>query len=222
MGNINSKRISIFCGHYGSGKTNMAVNYAFDLRKTYNKVAVCDLDIVNPYFRTKDSEEDFRKADIKFISSAFANSNVDIPALPQEIYSVTHDKSYKYVLDIGGDDRGATALGRIATDILDENDYEMFFVTNMYRPLTRDAESAVEIMREIEAICKLKFTAIINNSNLGRETKAEDIIDSLDYAQEISKITSLPIKFTTVCSEISDGLTAKINNLYEIKLQKKI
>ena len=222
MGNINSKRISIFCGHYGSGKTNIAVNYAFDLRKTYNKVAVFDLDIVNPYFRTKDSEEDFLKADIKFISSSFANSNVDIPALPQEIYSVTHDKSYKYVLDIGGDDRGATALGRIAPDIFEEDNYEMFFVTNMYRPLTRDAESAIEIMREIELICKLKFTAIINNSNLGRETKAQDIIDSLEYAEEISKIASLPVKFTTVCSEVSEELTAKINNLYPIQLQKKI
>ena len=222
MDDINSKRISIFCGHYGSGKTNIAVNYAFDLRNNYEKVAVCDLDIVNPYFRTKDSEEEFLKADIKFISSSYANSNVDIPALPQEIYSVTDDKSYKFVLDIGGDDRGATALGRIAGAILEEDDYEMFFVTNMYRPLTLDANSAVEIMREIEAICKLKFTAIINNSNLGRETTPNDILDSLSYAEEISKITSLPIKFTTVCSDISDGLTAKINNLYSINLQKKI
>lgn len=219
---MDSKRISIFCGHYGSGKTNIAVNYAFSLRENHPKVAICDLDIVNPYFRTKDSEEDFLKADIKFISSSFANSNVDIPALPQEMYSVTHDKSYKYVLDIGGDDRGATALGRLAQDIIDEDNYEMFFVTNMYRPLTRDAESAVEIMREIEQICKLKFTAIINNSNLGRETTAEDILNSLNYANEISKITSLPLKFTTASSELESELSGKINNLYSLKLQKKI
>ena len=100
------KRITLLCGHYGSGKTNVAVNLALELRKTFDRVAVADLDIVNPYFRTKDSREDFEAADIRLICSEYANTNVDIPALPPDMYTVTDDRSLQVVIDVGGDDRG--------------------------------------------------------------------------------------------------------------------
>ena len=144
------KRVTLFAGHYGSGKTNIAVNYALKLKKDGEKVVIADLDIVNPYFRTKDSKDVLEKNGIKLISSEFANSNVDFPALPQEMYEVTDNKSEFAVLDIGGDDRGAYALGRYTPSIKEENNYEMLLVINKYRPLTADAESVVEIMREIE------------------------------------------------------------------------
>ena len=106
------KRITLFAGHYGSGKTNIAVNYAFKLRQQGLEVAVADLDIVNPYFRTKDSEKELKEAGIRLLCSEFASSNVDLPTLPQGIYSVIDDRSEYAVMDIGGDDRGAYALGR--------------------------------------------------------------------------------------------------------------
>lgn len=214
------KRLTLLCGHYGSGKTNVAVNMAFDLKRQYDKVTVADLDIVNPYFRTKDSMEDFNREGIKLISSEYANSNVDVPALPPEIYSIIDIKDTKYVLDIGGDDRGALALGRIVPKILEENDYEMLMVINKYRPLTPDVESTIEVMREIEAACRMKFTALVNNSNLGAMTTAQDILDSVNYAQEVSKVSGLPIKCTTVKKELENELEGKIENLFFMSLQR--
>lgn len=219
---MTNKRVTLFAGHYGSGKTNIAVNYAFWLKESNEKVVITDLDIVNPYFRTRDSINELEEAGIKLISSEFASSNVDLPALPQEAYSVIDDKSALAILDIGGDDRGAYALGRYEQAIRDENDYEMLFVFNKYRPLTPDAESALEVMREIEMAGKIKFTAIINNSNLGAITTKEDILSSIDEAKRLSEISSLPIKMTTVREDLCDSLKGEIENIFPLKLQKKV
>ena len=139
-------------------------------------VALADLDIVNPYYRSKDSEDDLKAMGIELICSPFANSNVDVPALPQELYRIVDETQTNMVVDIGGDDRGAYALGRFAQRLKDENDYEMILVINKYRPLTVDEKDAIEIMHEIEEAGHLKFTAIVNNSNLGKETTAEKVI----------------------------------------------
>lgn len=216
------KRITVISGHYGSGKTNIAVSLALDLKKRHQNTAIADIDIVNPYFRTKDSEKRLRENGIRLICSPYANSNVDIPALPQEMYAVTDDKTLYSILDVGGDERGALALGRIAPAIREENNYEMMYVVNAYRPLTRDAESAIEVMREIEGACGLKFTSVINNSNLGAETAAETVLSSLPYAEEISERTGLPIIYTTVTEELYPTLKDKIENLYPINLQKRM
>lgn len=216
------KRITLFAGHYGSGKTNIAVNYAFKLRQQGLEVAVADLDIVNPYFRTKDSEKELKEAGIRLICSEFASSNVDLPSLPQDIYSVIDDRSEYAVMDIGGDDRGAYALGRYSESIVRENDYEMYLVINMYRPLTRDAYSTLEVMNEIEKAASMKFTAIINNSNLGEETTSQDVLGSLKYADEVSKLTGLPVAMTTVKKTLYKELYGKADNLLPLTLQEKI
>ena len=209
-------------GHYGSGKTNIAVNLAYDLKKSYNKVAIADLDIVNPYFRTKDSEEIFRNDGIRLICSDYANSNLDIPAMPSDIYSLTDDKDLKAIIDVGGDDRGALAVGRLSGAIKSENNYEMLFVINTFRPLTRDTQGLLEVLGEIEVAAGLKFTGLINNSNLGPETTKEDILESVTKAQELSKITGLPLVLTTVKEELYENLKGEIENLFPLKLQKNI
>ena len=216
------KRVTILCGHYGSGKTNVAVNMAKELKKQNENVLIADLDIVNPYFRTKDSAEELEKLGIKLICSEYAGTNVDIPALPQQMYSITHDKDSYAVIDVGGDDRGALALGRLSDELKSENNYEMLLVINKYRPLTPDAASTVEVMQEIEAAGKINFTGIVNNSNLGVETTAEDVLDSLSYAKEVSDATGLPLVCTTVNKTIYDELKDKINNLFALELQSKI
>ena len=215
------KRITIMSGHYGSGKTNIAVNFAIDLKKQQGKVAIADIDIVNPYFRTKDSEDLLKNNDIKLICSPYANSNVDIPALPQEMYSVIDDKDLYSILDVGGDERGALALGRLAGEIKKE-DYDMFFVVNKFRPLTSTVDMTIEVMAEIENACKLKFTKIINNSNLGRETTSEDVISSLKFIDELSKKTNLPVLCTTVDVSLYEKLKNEISLLYPLTMQKKI
>ncbi len=218
---MNNKRITIFAGHYGSGKTNISVNYALWLKENYENVVIADLDIVNPYFRSKDSEKDLAQRGIRLISSEFANSNVDVPAMPAEAYSIIDNKNTVAVIDVGGDDRGALAMGRYTPSIVEENDYEMLFVINKYRPLTPDCASTVEIMKEIETACNMKFTAIVNNSNLGDETTPDDVIASINYANEISKASGLPIKMTTVKEELFDTLKEKVVNCTAIKLYVK-
>ena len=216
------KRLTLLCGHYGSGKTNVAVNVAFELKKVYNNVAVADLDIVNPYFRAKDSRKDFEHKGIRLICSEYANTNVDIPALPADIYTITVDKSMYTVLDIGGDDRGAYALGRIADDIKAEDNYEMLMVINRYRPLTPDAQSTLEVMREIEAACKIPFTGLVNNSNLGELTAASDVLESIPYANEVSRLSGLPVVMTTVNKKLYCELEDRVENLFPLTLQSKL
>ena len=215
------KRLTLFAGHYGSGKTNIAVNYALQLAREGKKVCIADLDIVNPYFRTKDSEKELAAAGIDLISPKFANSNVDLPALPAEAYRLVEDRSSYGVMDIGGDDRGAYALGRFVPDILAENDYRMAFVANCCRPLTPTAADALEIMREIEAACGLKFTCIINNSNLGTETNAQTILDSIPYITALSELSGLPIFLHTATMEVAKELEGKLEPVLPLRLQEK-
>ena len=217
-----NKRVLLLCGHYGSGKTNIAVNLAQQIKREYPTVTLADLDIVNPYFRSKDSAEDLEAAGIRLICSNYANSNVDIPALPPDLYALTDDRRMRAIIDVGGDDRGALVLGRLAPAILAENDYEMLMVINCYRPLTRDAASTVEVMREIEAAGGIRFTALVNNSNLGVETTAEDVLASMRYAEEVAAMSDLPVVMTTADERLQKELQDKIPKLFPLKLQKKI
>jgi len=216
------KRILLLSGHYGSGKTNIAVNLAFMLKKMHERVTIADVDIVNPYFRTSDSRRELEENGIRLICSEFAGSNVDLPALPAEMYSIIDDPGQTAIIDVGGDDRGALALGRLRDGILKEDDYEMLFVINRFRPLTRNTELAVEVMREIEAAGGIRFTAVINNSNLGVETTAEDVLGSVPYANEVCQLTGLPLKMTAVHESLFPQLDGKIENLFPLGLQKKI
>lgn len=216
---MNHKRITLFAGHYGSGKTNIAVNYAIELAKTGKPVVIADLDIVNPYFRTKDSANELATLGIELISPEFANSNVDLPALPAQVYGVVQNKNRLAVLDIGGDDRGAYALGRYAPYILEENDFEMVFVANFMRPLTKTAEEALEVMREIELAGKIPFTAIVNNTNLGNLTDAETVEASNYEAKKLSEISGLPILFTSAEAGVAPKVS--LENVFPLNLQKK-
>ncbi len=217
-----NKRVLLLCGHYGSGKTNIAVNLAQAIKREYPTVTLADLDIVNPYFRSKDSAAELEEAGIRLICSRYANSNVDIPALPPDLYALTDDRRMRAIIDVGGDDRGALVLGRLAPSILEENDYEMLMVINCYRPLTRDAASTLEVMREIEYAGGIRFTALVNNSNLGVETTADDVLASVRYAEEVAAMSGLPVVMTTADERLQSELADKIPDLFPLKLQKKI
>lgn len=215
-----SKRVTLFLGHYGSGKTNVAVNYAINLKNSGKTVSIYDLDIVNPYFRTVDALKTLQDNDIELVVSPFAETNVDIPAMSAKSYQMVDNLDRFAVVDIGGDDRGALALGRFSKKIEQENNYEMVLVINKYRPETRDLQGIKEIKEEIENTCKLKFTAIVNNSNLGKETTAETILNSLEYAENASKTFNLPILFTSVEERLINELKGKIKNLLPMQLIK--
>ena len=218
------RRITLFAGHYGSGKTNIALNYARWLKRhSPGPVAVADLDIVNPYFRTKDSAADLAAEGIGLVVSGFANSNVDFPALPKETYALVADRETRVVVDVGGDDRGALALGRYVDDIRAGGDYEMLAVVNASRPLTRTPADAVEALREIEAACGLPFTGIVNNTNLGQETTSQDVAASLPYADGIAALTGLPVRFTCCAAPLAADLAPLLppgHPLFPLEIQR--
>ena len=207
------KRITLFMGHYGSGKTFVAVNYAIKLRELGKKVSIYDLDIVNPYFRTVDAMKLLESKDVELVVSPFAETNVDIPAMNSKSYKMVDDLSRCAVADIGGDDRGALALGRFSDKIKEENDYDVLWVVNNCRPETRDINGALQIKAEIEYASRLKFTGIVNNANLGNETTEKTILDGLKFVEELSKKTQIPLKFTAVRSDLIKG---EIKNIKEI------
>ena len=215
---MNAKRVTVLTGHYGSGKTSLAVNWALRLSESGRAVTVADLDIVNPYFRTTDRRRELEARGIRLIASQFANSNLDLPALPAELYSVVESREGYAVLDVGGDDRGAVALGRYAPFLLAEGDYEMLFVVNFCRPLTRTALEALGVLREVEAACGLAATALVNNSNLGRGTTADTVLQTVERMRELSQLANLPVKMTAVSRELKDQLEGNIENLFPMDL----
>ena len=153
------------------------------------------------------------------ISPQFANSNVDLPALPAQSYRLVQDKNSYGVMDIGGDDRGAYALGRYVPAMKEEGNYRMVFVANCYRPLTRTPQEALEVMGEIEAACGLRFTDLINNSNLGPETDARTVLDSVDYVNQLSALSGLPVWLTTAEATVARQLD--LPNVFPLRLQEK-
>ena len=195
------------------------MNYAERIAASGASVALADIDIVNPYFRSADSRRELEAAGVQVIALPFANSNVDLPALPQEVYGLVQRRDIHAVLDVGGDDRGALALGRFVPYILEENDYEMLFVVNFFRPLTRDAASAFEILKEIEAAAGMRFTGIVNNSNLGAETTAQLIEGSAGPTRELSRLCGLPCVMT-VFEERFLG-KVRVEDPFPIHLQEK-
>jgi len=188
---MQTQKIIIITGHYGCGKTNTAVNLALALRKSGKPCTVADLDIVNPFFRTADFARLFKENDIKLAVSGFANTNIDVPALNLNIKALTSGGGV-LIIDSGGDDEGAKALGRFADDI-SETGYDMYYVINKYRFLTRSAIEAAELMRDIETASRLKCTGVFNNSNLGKATEQSDIDESVPYAEEVSRLVNLPL-----------------------------
>lgn len=195
------KRISIITGHYGSGKTNIAINFAMKLREIGNKVTIVDLDIVNPYFRTADFKELLEQKGITVITPTFANTNLDIPALPAEMNTIFDNPDSYVVIDVGGDDAGAIALGRYANQIK-KQEYDLYYVINERRYQTQTPEDAVSLLYEIEACARIKATKLINNTNLGPETNLETLTDSFDFANKVSEITNLPVAFSCLNREI--------------------
>ena len=213
---MEAKRVTLFSGHYGSGKTNVALNYAIYLKDMGLDVEIYDMDIVNPYFRTLDGKDMLDKHNIPLVVSDYANSNVDVPAMNSGAYRMIHDLSKYAVVDVGGDDRGALALGRFEKSLKEENNYDMLLVINKYRFETQNADDTLEIMKEIEYACGIPFTGIVNDSNLGKETTKETVLKSLEFANEVSKKTGLPIKFTCVEKGLYNELKNDIKNLVSI------
>lgn len=186
------KRITIFTGHFGSGKTEVSVNYALQMARSGKKTAIVDLDIVNPFFRTADAKKLLEEKGIKVITPTYANTNVDVPSLPAEISTIFEDKSYHVVLDVGGDDLGARVISRYNEDIIKE-DYDHYFVINTRRPMTRNQEEIEKMIAEIQASARLNVDKLVNNANLLSSSSPEVLEEASSIIKKVSEKLSIPI-----------------------------
>ena len=205
------KRIRMFCGHYGSGKTEFAVNYVTKLKEEVGqdkKVVISDMDIVNPYFRSREKKAELEDKGIVVYGSSY-NNDADIPAVPAEMMGPFIDKKCDYIIDLGGNDVGTIVLGRYK-EHFDSEEIDVFMVVNTYRPDTYDADLVIEQMHELEAGIGLKVTGFVNNTNLVRETCADDLLRGEEILSEVSRRTGVPIKYTAYVEEVVKDMTPEV------------
>lgn len=213
------KRLVIVIGHYGSGKTEFSVNYAVKMKEIFENVNIADLDIVNPYFRSREKRDFFEKIGIKVFDSSIKNTAVDIPALPAQLMGVILNPNEKSVLDVGGDPVGARVLARYSEQIKNV-EYDMFFVINGNRPETNTAEGALKYLRMIEATSRLKVTGLINNTHMLKDTTAEDVEYGHELTKKVSWETDIPIRYEAVIKETAEKIKNEeiLEKLFPINL----
>lgn len=200
------KRVRLFIGHYGSGKSEVSINYVTRLREVVDgEVALADLDVVNVYFRTREKKDLMRQLGITPIDSSIQTTTLDVPAVSAEVMRPLHDGKVNYVLDVGGDNVGGRVVGRFAEHFKSDN-YDMFFVINANREKTQTANEVLGYIDAIEASSKLKVTGLVNNTHLLRETTVEDVLKGQEVAREVSKIKNIPIKYVCCIENLVDKL----------------
>lgn len=205
-----SHRLSIVTGHYGTGKTEFAVNLALALAAEGNRVMLADLDIVNPYFRSRERKAMLEDAGIRLISSSQACTDADVPALPAELLTILENREIRGVLDIGGDPVGARVLARFRPKIIQE-DYQLIYVVNANRPEVRTPETAITYLRGIEATTGLTCTGIVNNTHLCGETTETEIRKGAALAEAVSRETGIPV----LCHVAVEPLAPTVSDLSE-------
>ena len=208
-------KLILVCGHYGCGKTTFSIHLAGQMKQKY-KTALVDLDIVNPYFRSSDYAQLPALEGVTVVAPSMAGTTLDAPALRPEIMSVFDSDFEAAVFDIGGDDAGATALGRFSPSVK-QYDYQMLYVINRYRSQISEPMDALEILHEIERASRLKATGLINNSHLGRLTDQNTILSAVEYAEQVSDASGLPLLGTTAPAAIAGQLT-QVKNLIPIEI----
>ncbi len=198
-------RILVLVGNYGSGKTEISLNLALKLAERGEKVTLVDLDIVNPYFRSSEKEEMLTEKGIKVYAPSFAKSTVDVPTLPAEIQAVFADKSRRVIFDVGGDDTGAAALGQYRPYFM-QDDVEVLFVVNAFRPLSGDVDAVCDLMLRVAGRSRLNPTGLINNANTSWETESSDLDRGEELLKAVSERMNVPVKYLCAKQDIMEKL----------------
>ena len=212
-------RLTLVTGHYGTGKTEFSVNLALALAEAGERTALADLDIVNPYFRSRERRELLETAGVRLIATSQALADADVPALPAELHALLEDRTVRGVLDIGGDPSGARVLARYRPRIVKE-DYRLLYVVNAARPEVRTAERSAEVLRAIETVTGLACTGLVNNTHLCGETTAEDVREGAALAEEVSRLTGIPVACHAAESRFREALKDLDPFPMEIRMKK--
>lgn len=219
-GEICTHRLTIVTGHYGTGKTEFAVNLALALAAGPGGVVLADLDIVNPYFRSREQKALLESAGVRLIATSQACTDADVPALPAELLAVLENRALRGVLDIGGDPVGARVLARFQPKIVQE-DYQLLYILNANRPEVRTPEAAAAYLRAIEETTGLSCSAIVNNTHLCGETAAADIRKGAALAGELSRATGIPVLCHTAKTCFLQSLADLREPLFPIAVRMK-
>ncbi len=196
------RRITIFVGAYGSGKSEISVNFALWQAEQGHPVTLCDLDIINPYFRSADARALVEKAGIRLIAPVYAGTNVDVPAVPAEVHAVFDDNSRRAVLDIGGEDLGARVVAALRPRLLALNPQPaILMVVNPYRPFTGSAGQIAAVAGELAAAAGLPLTGLVHNANLLDAGDAGLLSESWPILEQAAEQLNLPIVFAAAMNE---------------------
>ncbi len=217
MGDLMENRLTIITGHYGSGKTEFAVNYSIESLNHYQKVVLADLDIVNPYFRSREKASFLNNMGIRVIGSSMMNSSMEIPALTADINGAIDDKTSKTILDIGGDPVGARVLARYSNQISLQG-YDMFIVVNANRPETQTVEAVIKYIQNIELSSKLKISGIINNTHMLRSTSIDDFYKGHELSKMVCEKTGIPVIYEAAIRSIADKIKDPNIKIFPIDL----
>ena len=204
------KKVYVLIGNYGSGKSELALNFAFKAAET-GRTELLDLDMVNTYFRLTERGNMTRMKEIRLVSPNYACSGVETLSLPAEVASAFAMDWDTVVFDVGGDAVGSTALGRYHQDFmeLEEGSLEVLNVINTRRPLAGTVEKIVRLQEDMQRHSRLKITGMINNTNLATATTPADLRDGYEIIKQVSDITGVPVKYTSGKKEMLDVFLAE-------------
>lgn len=220
LSHVDDTRLTVVVGHFGSGKTEFAINLALALRQTRPRVALADLDVVDPYFRSRECEPMLQEKGIRLISSAPTCHDADLPSMPAEVNTLTDDKTLWGVLDIGGDPSGARVLARYRR-ALQSGDCRVLCVINANRPLSDTAEKTVAYLRSIETACGMKVDGLVNNTHCCHLTELGDILHGAEMAQQVSQMTGIPIFCHAVPQQLADAACQQLDRVFPLELYMK-
>ena len=209
--------VTVVAGHYGVGKTNLSLNLALDAAADGADVVLADLDVVNPYFRTSDYASMLEDRGVRVIAPVMAGTTLDSPSLSGRVTTMVEwaqqapdGERRVLIIDAGGDDVGATALGRFAKTI-EGGPYELLYVVNRSRNLTQNPADAAGVLREIEAKSHLRATAVVNNTHLKQDTDEFTVREGVPFAEAVAKAAGLPLACTTVPSALADRKSTRFD-----------
>ncbi|MEW6172152.1 MAG: hypothetical protein AB1510_03670 [Bacillota bacterium] len=212
-----TKRLNIFLGALGSGKTTVALNVALQLAASGEESILVDLDVINPYFRSRMLQKEFASYGIKIICPPAEIARSDLPALPAAIRGALVS-SGRVCMDVGGDSVGATVLG-CYRPYLPEGEYRLFLVINARRPFTQDVAGITAAVKEIENAARLRINCFVNNTNLGSETGVGSIRKGLEIVRAAADHLGVFVAFSAVTEKLfesaKDVLTGEILTLKE-------
>ena len=205
------KKMMVLIGNYGSGKSELALNFAFAAAERGERTELLDLDMVNTYFRLTERGKQVEMKEIRLVSPNFANSGIETLSLPAEVQSAFAMDWDTVIFDVGGDAVGSTALGRYHEDFmaLEEGALEVLNVVNIRRPLAGTVEKVIHLQEEMQIHSRLKITGMINNTNLAEVTTAQELHDGYEIIREVSERTGVPVKYTSGKRELLDRFLAE-------------